>query len=168
MEQRASGTPQMSDSLYTTITFVDSSGGRFYGPSGALISAPSEGQIDIQVAVTKESVETYGDSHVQFSWGYRYVYTQLGDWSNTQTITIGGISEAATISPTQSPTAVEDQLPTVTPTPNPVQSGTQDGFTLAFDWQTVVIVILFIAVAALVTIVGVLLRKNARKGGQVE
>lgn len=107
--------PPMSDSDYTAMTFIDSHDGSFSGPGGAKIIAPLGGKIDIQVAVCKQSVETYGDPHIQFSWGYRYVYTQLGDWSNTQTITIpeGSVSTSTSPNPTPSPTNTE-----ASPTPN--------------------------------------------------
>jgi hypothetical protein len=44
--------PRMTNSDYTTVTFIGAQSGQYSGPDGAIITAPT-GQIDIQVAVLR-------------------------------------------------------------------------------------------------------------------
>ena len=114
-----------------------------------------DGQIDFQVQAMIGHIDYAGDGY------YKFV-GQAGDWSSTQTITIGETAPAVTQTPTTAPIQPSTVAPTYTA--NSTISGNEQNFTL--DWQTTVIAILVTAVAALIVIVAVLFRKNrTQKGG---
>ncbi|MCW3982486.1 MAG: hypothetical protein NWE96_00650 [Candidatus Bathyarchaeota archaeon] len=157
--------PQMSDSEYTTLTFFGSGADGFFGPEGAKIPAPMGGVVDFQVAVLERSVVTYGDAHVQFGWGYKYIYTQISDWSSTQTVTIGDSQ------PTQN--RVVPSVPAQTPStqnptsivPSTAQPNNENGFLVGLGWERIAIIVLAVFVGVLVVLVGVLFRKVSKKSG---
>jgi hypothetical protein len=129
---------------------------------------PSVGdKVDFQVQALTGFVNHAGDGYYSF-WG------EASDWSSTQTITIGSSSPAITITP--APTQTQTIAPTSVPTPiiptqtstpnftsNATQSVTGNNFTIGVDWQSVVIVVLVVAVGLLV--IAVLLQ---RKGNNVK
>lgn len=84
---------------------------------------------------------------MQFGWGYNHVYTQVGDWSNTETIKIEGNTT---------------QNPTVTPVAsNP--NGIQGAATFGLSWEQIVIAVMAVAVAVLTAGLAVLWRRLPRK-----
>jgi hypothetical protein len=123
------------------------------------------------------------DVQVQALDGYMYYrdrqYHFVGEssgWGYTKTVTIGASSPQSTVTraPTQTPslTVIPSQVPTtpaqapystIDPTANVTQSGTSQTFTVAIDWQTIVIAALAAAVAILVVIVFVMQRANHNK-----
>jgi len=155
--------PQMSDSEYTTLTFFGSGADGFFGPEGAKIPAPMGGLVDFQVAVLERSLVTYGDAHVQFGWGYKYVYTQISDWSSIQTLTIGSNQPSETTSaPTSEPqtvdnttdacstTPVKESFPT--PSSQLIQLDTQTSVWAGLNWQAIVIAVLAALVVVLIVV----------------
>jgi hypothetical protein len=161
--------PEMTNSDYTVIAFSNSYGGGFSGPNGARISAPSGGQVDIQVAVIEQSTVTHGDPHMQFSWGYNNVYTQLGDWSNIQTITIGTITEVQTSTPAPTnppseptPPPIASSAPTQNPTATPIQPNTQTDVLSGSTWQDIALAVACGVIAVLAAALVLSLRRRAR------
>lgn len=132
-----------SNSIYTvknlTLSFL-------YG----VYTSSVDGQIDFQVQAIIGHIDYRGDGCFKF-------VGQASDWSSTQTIIIGETAPAVTQTPTDAPT----QLATVAPTDaaNSTISGTQQDFSVVFDWQTVVIAVLAVVVFVLGLVV-VLQRRN--------
>jgi hypothetical protein len=116
-----------------------------------------DGQIDFQVQAMIGHIDYAGDGY------YKFV-GQAGDWSGTQTITLGETAPAVT----QTPTFVATQPPTVAPTnnDNSTLSGTQQDFTAGVDWQTVVIAVLAGMVVVLALVVVLQRRGNRKSEGQ--
>jgi hypothetical protein len=113
-------------------------------------------KVDVEVQALIGHIDYVGD-------GY-YVFTgQKSDWSGTQTVTIGSSSPAAIVPPVQTSTPTSAPAPQQMLTSNssfsPTESGTQQGFALAVDWQTVVIEVL-VVVGFMLALVVVLQHRN--------
>ena len=139
----------VSPSDYTTIEL-------YFLPN----SVPQEGQIDVQVqALYGNYSQVHEGSIGAMMLGINetfnfYFEGEAGDWSNTQTITIGN---APTPTPTTS--AMPSQNPTATPETSPAQTGGLFGL----DWEKTALIVMAVAIAALAVAVVVLWRKTAAK-----
>jgi hypothetical protein len=90
---------------------------------------------------------------------------ETSDWSGTQAVSIDGANvQTPTVAPTQAPTATSTatNLPTIYPT----ESETQQNLLRGFDWQTVMIAVLAVAVVVLALAVALQRRGNRKVEGQ--
>lgn len=137
-----------SNTAYTEISVVRYfDGGSDYKPLN-YVPLPDDGSMDFQVQaiIGAASLET-----LKTTWsdvGPFYVVTgQIGDWSSTQTITIGKNTTAPTpdvSSPSQSTSE--------SPNPTPNQSSTQIVIQLGLDWLQVAVLALFGVIAILIVV----------------
>lgn len=133
---------------------------------------PAGAQVDFQVeAITMYDGEVKAYDHFYDFIGHLelgYVLGEESGWSNTQTITIGDKTAAPSPTvkssePTATPTVA---MPTLNPTQTPSQPDTQTGVTLDwdFDWQTIALIGMALAIAVMAVGMVVLWRRiPARK-----
>lgn len=144
---------QQSNTAYTTKNFTLAF---LFG-----VNAPSAGdQADFQVQAIVGHIDYVDDGHFKF-------VGQASDWSSTQTVTIGN-SSPVTPAPTQTQQTGHNQtVPSITNSSgNPTQLGTEQGFTIGVDWQTVVIAVLAVVVVVLALVVVLQRRVNRKAEGQ--
>lgn len=150
-----------SDTDYTEISVVRYfDGGSDYKPLN-YVPLPDDGSVDFQVQAIIGTADletlkmTYGDI------GPFYVVTgQIGDWSSTQTITVGDNTSTITPSTAQpSLSTSESQNPTST------QSSPQTAVQSGDDWQLAIAVLLGV-VAVLLSVTVALQLKRRKKQPQ--
>ncbi len=117
------------------------------------VQNPSVGsQVDFQVQALIGHIDYEGDGEYSFTG-------QTSDWSNTQTLTIGGSASTATPNPLPSqstPTPNESASPSQNPTATSESSDTKSGVLFALSWEqaalaaSCVLVVVFVAAGLLV------------------
>jgi hypothetical protein len=156
----ASEVPQItqSPSMYTVKNFTLA---YLFG-----VNAPSVGdQADFQVQALIGHIDYGGD-------GFYGFIGQAGDWSNTQTVTIGNSSPSITTTtaptPTSENTFPQAKTPTSNSTNNPIQSSNQQNAATEFDWQAVVITVLGVCMVLLIVVIAVQQRRLSKISAQLQ
>lgn len=141
-------------------------------PSYFFQSISADGQVDVQVQALFGNFRAVPYGHIMpIPGGPTYDFYFEGttsDWSNTQTVTVGENSIAATVAPTP---IAQTPDPTVTPivpsktanSDNIIYEGIHEGLMFTFDWQTIVIATLAVAVVLLAAAVMLQRKHSIRK-----
>lgn len=129
---------------YATIPAVQSSSG--YTIISISADYDDGAKVDFQVQ-TLEGYFTRVSPYLVMDY-YTWIFTgEYGSWSETQTLTIGTASQS-TATPTMQPSQ-SAATPTYTASTTQNQTSTPIQFLAGFEWQTIVIVVLVVAVSVM-------------------
>ena len=135
-------------------------------PNNMVLNVEDGGQVDFEVQALIGYLTPQISVTQSFGVQNYEVFTGIeGDWSNTQTLTIGENTATVTPSaslPSQSVSPSENQNPT------PNQSNTQIVFQLGLDWASIAVVVLLGVIAVLLFFMAVFLyKRNIRKSAKM-